>query len=166
VVALIAPAEDAAKSLGKATHWRVYKKPPTIEQLTGEPVGSILTALVSRQTRALVIKVGDQRWISVEGELYEDCVERWRAVADAGAPILDDAAITALLPTALYAWCINRMYTAAGTLPPSEKSAKPKRATTKSRSAKRVATNAKAKKPSSASKPKRSRSVATRSKSR
>ena len=63
--------------------------------------------------------------VKTYGETYEDCVDKWRTAAAAAKPkITDDAALAAVLRDVAYAWCINRMYTAAGTLPPEKPKAK------------------------------------------
>jgi len=121
MIKIIAPPDGAAEALGKKTHWRVYKKPPTVEGLASEPVGVLLTSLASTTTRMVVIKVGDHRWLSLQGEGYGSCVEQWRAAAAKSAPkLIDDAVLTKVLAKAIYSWSINRMYTDAGTLPPNK----------------------------------------------
>jgi len=130
------PPIDAERALEKRTHWRVFRKPPTLAELAVEPTGIVLTALVrtiragnTEMQRRLVVKVGDHRWLSVVGATYAECVAAWRsASARPTDKLVDDAALAALLPTASYAWCINRMYTAAGTLPPKRKRTRSKTA--------------------------------------
>lgn len=126
------PADDAGVALAKRTHWRVYKKPPTVESVAAEPIGSVLTALGGVNARIVLVKVGDDRWLFLQAD-YAEAVELWRAAAKAKRPVtIAGAALAEIFPLGVYAWCINRMYTAAGTLPPSRKKptpAKPKRRT-------------------------------------
>jgi hypothetical protein len=130
---LVAPPEDAALALAKKTHWRVCKKPPTIHELSREPARVVLTALASPTERLLVVKVDNNQWLITMGTEYATCVEQWRAAASSSSAsaLVDDTALAARIPNVIYAWCINRMYTDAGTLPPrnrgtSKSKSKPK----------------------------------------
>jgi hypothetical protein len=118
------PPDDAGEALSKKTHWRVYKTPPSAETIAAEPVASVLTALTETRERILLVKVGADRWLHLEAG-YTEAVDAWREAATAASPrTVAGAALDAILQSASGKWCINRMFTNAGTLPPPRTSAK------------------------------------------